>query len=356
MAVARPKKVTIRDVAARAGVSHMTVSRVLNGATNVGADRERAVLEAIESTGFIASARARQLATGTAEAYGVALTEPLDELLTDPTYAAVLKGITDALTPTPVVPVLFTMATSEERAKGMRLFRRGAVDAVIHLSPYVDDGMLDDLRAAHVPVVLCGQLGDLDEDAFASVYSDDVLGATLAAEHLLARGATSVAAIMGPQGNPATPDRVEGLRRALGDRLVPSVAYAGWDTPAGYAAGVELVRSGTPFDAVACGNDRIAVGVLQALCDHGLRVPDDVRVIGFDDHPVASSSTPHLTTVHQPFDRQGQVAVELAAEMVAGGPPRTVVLTPNVVERESTRAAGSPGSGESACPCPPRAS
>ncbi|WP_336705863.1 LacI family DNA-binding transcriptional regulator [Oerskovia sp. USHLN155] len=337
MAVARPRKATIRDVAARAGVSHMTVSRVLNGSPNVGAERERAVREAIESTGFIASARARQLATGTAEAYAVALTEPLDELLTDPTYAAVLKGITDALTPTPVVPVLFTMATSEERAKGMRLFKRGAVDAVIHLSPYVDDGMLDDLRDAHVPVVLCGQLGDLDKAAFASVYSDDVLGATLAAEHLLARGATGVAAIMGPAGNPATPDRVEGLRRTLGDRLLPTVAHAGWDTPAGYRAGVELLRSAVPFDAVACGNDRIAVGVLQALRDHGLRVPEDVLVIGFDDHPVASSSRPHLTTVHQPFDRQGKVAVDLAAEMVAGGPPRTVVLTPNVVERESTR-------------------
>ncbi|MFJ2299809.1 LacI family DNA-binding transcriptional regulator [Oerskovia paurometabola] len=337
MAVARTKKVTIRDVAARAGVSHMTVSRVLNGAPGVGADREQAVRAAIESTGFIASARARQLATGTAEAYAVALTEPLDELLADPTYASVLKGITDALTPTPVVPVLFTMATSDERAKGLRLFKRGAVDAVIHISPYIDDGMLDDLRDAHVPVVLCGQLGDLDQGAFASVYSDDVLGATLAAEHLLARGATGVAAIMGPADNPATPDRAEGLRRALGERLLPTIVYAGWDTPAGYQAGVELVRSGAPFDAVACGNDRIAIGVLQALREHDQRVPDDVLVIGFDDHPVASMSTPRLSTVHQPFDLQGKVAVELAAEMVAGGPPRTVVLTPTIVERESTR-------------------
>ena len=337
MAVARPKKVTIRDVAAHAGVSHMTVSRVLNGAATVTAEREQAVRRAIAETGFTASASARQLATGTAEAYAVVLTEPIDELLTDPTYASVLKGITDGLASTPVVPVLFTMATSEERSKGLRLFKRGTVDAVIHISPYVDDGMLDELQAAHIPVVLCGQLdGRRYEGVFSSVYSDDVLGSTLAAEHLLERGATRIAAIMGPADNPATPDRVEGLRRVLGDRLLPQISYVDWDTPAGYSAGVELAESGVAFDAVACGNDRIAVGVLQALREHKLRVPEDVLVIGFDDHPVAAMSTPTLSTVHQHFRRQGETAVDLAAEMVAGGAPRTVLLSPEVIEREST--------------------
>lgn len=337
MAVARPKRVTIRDVAEHAGVSHMTVSRVLNGSTTVTSERARAVREAITQTGFIASASARQLATGTAEAYAVVLTEPLDELLTDPTYASVLKGIADALASTAVVPILFTMATSEERAKGLRLFRRGTVDAVIHISPYVDDGLLDALEAAQIPVVLCGQLdGHRYAGTFASVYSDDVLGASLAAEHLLAHDATRVAAIMGPADNPATPDRLEGLRRTLGDRLLPHVSYVDWDTPAGYRAGIELATSGQSFDAVACGNDRIAVGVMQALHEQGLRVPADVKVIGFDDHPVADMATPRLTTVHQHFRRQGEVAVMLAAEMVSGGSPRTVVLTPEVIEREST--------------------
>ncbi|SDD76902.1 transcriptional regulator, LacI family [Sanguibacter gelidistatuariae] len=337
MAVARPKKVTIRDVAAHAGVSHMTVSRVLNGATTVTAEREQAVRRAIAETGFTASASARQLATGTAEAYAVVLTEPIDELLTDPTYASVLKGITDGLAATSVAPVLFTMATSQERAKGLRMFKRGTIDAVIHISPYVDDGMLDELQAAHIPVVLCGQLdGRRYEGIFSSVYSDDVLGSSLAAEHLLARGATRIAAIMGPADNPATPDRVEGLRRVLADRLLPHVSFVDWDTPAGYSAGVELATSGVSFDAVACGNDRIAVGVLQALREHKVRVPEDVLVIGFDDHPVAARSTPQLTTVHQHFRQQGEIAVSLAAEMVAGGPPRTVLLTPEVIKREST--------------------
>lgn len=336
MAVARSKKVTIRDVAARAGVSHMTVSRVLNGAATVTPERKQAVLRAIAETGFTASASARQLATGTAEAYAVVLTEPLDELLTDPTFASVLKGITDGMASTPVVPVLFTMATSEERSKGLRMFKRGTVDAVIHISPYVDDGMLDELKEAQIPVVLCGQLdGRRYEGVFSSVYSDDILGSSLAAEHLLARGATRVAAIMGPADNPATPDRVEGLRRVLGDHLLPHIAYVDWDTPAGYAAGVDLVTSGVAFDAVACGNDRIAVGVLQALREHQLRVPEDVLVIGFDDHPVAAMSTPTLTTVHQHFRQQGEISVSLAAEMVAGGAPRTVLLSPEVIVRES---------------------
>lgn len=337
MAVVRPKKVTIRDVAAYAGVSHMTVSRVLNGSATVLPERERAVREAIAATGFIASASARQLATGTAEAYAVVLTEPLDELLADPTYASVLKGITDGLVPTPVVPVLLTMATTEERTKALRLFKRGTVDAVIHISPYIDDGMLDELRAAHVPVVLCGQLdGHRYEGTFSLVYTDDVLGATLAARHLLSRGARRVAAVMGPADNPATPDRLAGLREVLGDALLPDVDYVDWDASGGYQAGIGLVDSGVPFDAVACGNDRIAVGLLQALRERSLRVPDDVRVIGFDDHVLAARSSPGLTTIHQHFELQGRTAVALAAELVAGGAPRTVVLAPEVVEREST--------------------
>lgn len=336
MAVARPKKVTIRDVAAHAGVSHMTVSRVLNGSATVLPEREQAVRKAIAETGFTASASARQLATGTAEAYAVVLTEPLDELLTDPTYASVLKGITDGLASTPVVPVLLTMATTQERTKALRLFKRGTVDAVIHISPYLDDGMLDALQEAHIPVVLCGQLdGHRYEGTFSLVYTDDVLGATLAAQHLLARGARQVAAIMGPADNPATPDRLEGLLATLGDALLPKVDYVDWDAAGGYRAGCALVESGTKFDAVACGNDRIAVGVIQALRERSLRVPEDVRVIGFDDHPIAAQSTPSLTTVRQPFNLQGGTAVALAAEMVDGGAPRTVVLTPEVVERES---------------------
>lgn len=337
MAVARSKKVTIRDVAARAGVSHMTVSRVLNGHSTVTAERERAVREAIAATGFIASVSGRRLATGTAEAYAVVLTEPLDELLIDPTFASVLKGVTDGLASTPVVPVLFTMATAEERAKGMRQFERGTVDAVIHLSPYVDDGLLDDLKAAAVPVVLCGRVdAGRHEGSFSSVYTDDVLGSSMAAEHLLARGATRVAAIMGPADNPATPDRLEGLRRTLGDRLVPKISYAQWDAPTGYLAEGALAESGASFDAVACGNDRIAVGVVQALSERGLRVPEDVLVIGFDDHAAAATSTPALTTVRQPFRHQGEVAVTLAAELVSGEPARTVVLAPEVIARDST--------------------
>jgi DNA-binding LacI/PurR family transcriptional regulator len=343
----------------------MTVSRVLNGATGVSPQRVQAVQDAIASTGFLVSASARQLATGTADAYAVVLTEPLDELLTDPTFATQLTGITDGLASTPVMPILFTMATPEERAKGLRLLKRGTVDAVIHLSPYVDDGLLEELVQAGVPVVLCGQPEDRFDDlrhadearpaeptgdgsvedgattpafatmSLASVYTDDVAGATLAARHLLDRGARRVAAIMGPADNPATTDRLQGLVTTLGDRLV-TTSYARWDVDSGRQAAEELIASGSIFDAVACGNDRIAIGVIQALHLAGRRVPDDVRVIGFDDHPFATMSQPPLTTILQPFHDQGEIAVTLAAEMVRGASPRTVVLDPILVVRQST--------------------
>ncbi len=333
----RQNKATIRDVARIAQVSSATVSRVLNGTAKVNPDKERAVLQAIAETGFTVSASARQLATGKVNSIAVILTESVDELLVDPTYATVLKGIIERLTHTPMTPTLHMAATVEERHKSLQLFKQGAADAVIHLSPYRGDSFLAELSSIGCPVVLCGQVDDLpDTGNFSCVYSDDIDGATKQAQHLLSKGAHQIYALMGPADNPATKDRLNGLRSTLSSALCDPIFYGSWDEDSGLRMAGELLASSASFDAIACGNDRIALGVIRRLEMEGIRVPDDVLVIGFDDHPVAARTAPSITSVQQQFKHQGVRAVEIALSMLEGNGPVTEILKTRIQEREST--------------------
>lgn len=344
--------VTIKDVAAIAGVSQATVSRVINSSAAVGEAKKRAVEEAIRRTGFQASVAAQRLATGKAESVAVILTEPVDELLTDPTYANVLRGILDRLTETEYTALLLMSSTAKEQQKASRLLAQGAADAMIHLSPYTGDVLLENISQQRIPLILCGRPTAVHGlGSYSLVYSDDVKSASLAGNYLVQQGCKQVLAMMGPPENPATTDRVSGYRDSLGSRLGEVHCVGDWSEETGYRKMTALlesvavksngalvsqrVDSRTPWDAVVCGNDRIAVGVIRALAEVGLRVPDDVRVVGFDDHQIASTCDVPLTTVRQPFREQGRQSVDLAVEMIGGSDPRAVELDSELVIRES---------------------
>lgn len=337
MAAVRGPRATIGDVAALAGVSRATVSRVLNGTSVVSEDKVQAVKAAIRATNFLVSASARQLATGKSESVAVILTEPVDVLFADPTFVALFKGILDGLGPMPVTPSLYMASTDDERRKSLLRFRGGAADALVHLSPYTDDVFLDDLRELGLPVVLCGQSGRVEQlgDTFSIVNSDDAAGAQLAAQYLLQRGVRRVRAVMGFADNPATTGRLNGYRAVLGERISDDVTYGPWDETTGRHAVDDLCLRNVEFDALVCGNDRIARGAIAALQQHGRAVPGDVRVVGFDDHAAAVSESPTLTTVRQPFHEEGVRAAQIAWEMAEGMPARVELLDMELVIRES---------------------
>lgn len=329
--------VTIGDVARVAGVSRATASRALNDSPAVTQSTKDRVRAAVAETGFVMNAQGRALAVGRSESVAILMTEPLDELFADPTYASVLRGINDGLAETPNLPVIMQAWTDAEHQRAVRHFERRSVDAVISITPYIGLDMLDALRTTRIPVVLCGQVAnDPYQGVFSTVYADDILGARLAGEAMVARGRRKIAIINGPLENPAAADRLVGYRESLDHLFRDDLTVStGWDGGSGFEAARGLLAAHPDIDGVLAGSDRIAGGVLTALEIAGLGAPEDVSVIGFDDHAIAAAMAPPLTTIRQPMHQQGRLAAQLALEMIDGAPPRTVVLPMELVERSS---------------------
>lgn len=331
-------RATMRDVARLAGVSKTTVSRVLNGSELVTQETRDQVEAAMREAGYVVSYKARSLATGRSDAVALLVTEPFEEMWRDPTFASILTGTYRALSSTRLTPMMLQASTSDEQAKVRRLLEQGVVDGIIHLTPYVDEVLLEHMASMRTPAVLCGRLpGDPYVGQFSTVYADDVIGAALAAHHIADRGRQHPVALLGPKENPASVDRLAGYRSVMGAELsADRVIFGPWDELGGYRDLSDLISQGVTFDAVLCASDRIAVGALAALREAKVRVPEDVSVIGFDDHPLAATAQPPLTTVAQPMVSEGQVAVSLLLELMDGSRPRTEVLPMELKTRSST--------------------
>ncbi|UUU27834.1 LacI family DNA-binding transcriptional regulator [Streptomyces sp. DSM 40750] len=291
------------DVARLAGVSQKTVSRVFNDEPYVSADVRRRVLDAAEELGYRLNSAARALASGRTRSIGVVT---LGTALYGP--ASLIMGVERAVRDTGYT--LRVVNTMEGDPAGVA----GAVDSLLDqgvdgivISEPIDDGYDGDLSARlDVPVLVLGAPPFPAPKALAAGVGADLMAHT-ATEHLLELGHDTVHHLAGPQRWYAAQDRLEGWRAALTehDRTVPPVVEGDWSASSGYAAGRELASDGN-LTAVFAANDDMAIGLIRALTEAGLRVPEDVSVVGFDDIPVAAYVTPPLTTVRQPFDAVAQ--------------------------------------------------
>lgn len=331
------KRITLHDVAQKAGVSRSTASRALNGSKRISRQTTQRVKDAARALGFVANAQGRALAIGRSETISILITEPLDELLSDPTYGAFLRGISEELSHTSYLPVLMQASSAFERKRVQTHLEQHTVDAVINISPYEGMELLKSIQNQHLPAVLCGQLQNNPyTTVFSNVYSDDVEGAAMAAKAMQKRGRKQIAIILGPADNPAVPDRLEGYRSIYGAGLDESrIVYTGWDESSGYSAISHLLDLDISIDGLLAGSDRIAAGAIAALASRNLSVPDDVSVIGYDDHPIAARIKPRLTTIHQPLLEEGRVAAQLALAMINGEEPSTKILHMRLINRES---------------------
>ncbi|MDO7880714.1 LacI family DNA-binding transcriptional regulator [Salinibacterium soli] len=332
--------VSVRDVAERAGVSVGTVSNVMNHPDKVSATTVARVQAAIDELGFIRNDAARQLRDGRSKTIGLVVLDVRNPFFTD-----VARGAEDRAADAGLTVTLGNSDDSTERESTyLDLFEQQRVHGVL-ISPYSDiTERLRRLRQRGIPVVLVDRTSD--DLSFSSVSVDDVAGGRLAAEHLLEQGRRRIAFVGGSMIRQVA-DRLEGARQAVSGH--PDATLEFIETPAlsvlaGRDAGNSVLarRADQRPDAIFAANDLVAMGVLQALMmqgQGGLRVPQDIALIGYDDIDFASAAVVPLSSIRQPSALIGQTAVELLLAEAADPEvaPSQVVFQPELIVRASTQ-------------------
>lgn len=319
------------DVAALAGVSHQTVSRVLNDHPSVRPETRTRVLDAIAVLGYRRNLAARALVTRRTGSIGVvtpgsALFGPTSTLVALEQAARDVGRYVSVATLRSFGP--------EEVVPAVEHFLAQGVDGVVVVAPRTDTVAAVGSVRAPVPVVVVSSAPDLAD--VRTVAVDQQAGGRAATQHLLAAGRRRVAHVAGPPEWFDARDRLRGWREALvaADLPVPAPLPAGWSAADGYAVGRHLVETGVP-DAVFAANDQLALGLLHAFREAGVRVPDDVAVVGFDDEPGSAFAAPPLTTVRQGFDELGERTVRVVVEALDGGGVTRELIAPELVVRAS---------------------
>jgi DNA-binding LacI/PurR family transcriptional regulator len=320
------------DVATVAGVSHQTVSRVLNKHPNVSARTRALVLAAVDELGYRPNTAARALVTGRSRTLGVVT---LASTLYGP--SSTLSGVEAAARAAQYAVTVVSVPSADpaELRQGMALLLRQGVDGIIAIAPVRSTA--DALRAAAGDLPLVAVEG-LPEGEVAVVCVDQVAVGHLATEHLLAAGHATVWHVAGPQDFYEGMGRLQGWRETLlaAGAEVPPPLPGDWSPRAGFEAGQVLGRL-RDVTAVFAANDQMALGLLRALREHGRRVPEDISVVGVDDLPESSYFSPPLTTVRQDFDELGQQSLKALLAQIESGvhDVRRIVIAPELVPRSS---------------------
>jgi LacI family transcriptional regulator len=327
--------VNLHMVAERAGVSPSTVSRILNGTAVVSDDKRGAVDRAIAELGFVPNPVARGLAGGRTLSIGV-LTQAIDS----PFYGAALRGIEDALGQAGYSPLFMSGHwQADEEARCIDVLRARRVDGLIVLTGRLSDNALRAV-AKTLPVVVTGRT--LNAPNLYSLSFDNAAGARMATQHLIDQGHKRIAFIAGDPRHPDAVDRQAGYLAALdaaGLRVLPELIMPGqFHEDSGVVAVEQLFHTRQRFTAIFAANDQMAFGAALALHRRGLRVPDDVSLVGFDDLLGALYTLPPLSTVHQPVYELGRLAATSVLQLLAGHEPTAAMPAPSFIERESTRA------------------
>jgi len=329
---------TLEELAVLAGVSRSTVSRVFTGGSVREETRDR-VLEVARRTRYRPNRAARTLASGRSGVVGIVMHAELSVLFRDPYFALLLHGLTDALAEHAAGMMMWFGNRSKEQTLD-QILDIGLIDGVVVTADHLVDPLVDGLLASDLPTVL---IGHRRNDLSASyVDIDNVNAAYSLTRHLISLGRERVGHISGVRGTAAAEDRLDGYRRAAAgigldtDELVYEGDFGG---AGGYAGAIHLVERGA--DAIFCANDSTAVGALDALREHGLRVPEDVALAGFDDLDFTARMDPPLTTVRQGIQQQGAEAARALCQLIEEpdrGPVR-ILLPAELVIRQSTAGA-----------------
>lgn len=329
---------TLEMVAAAAGVSRSTASRAINGEPRVSAETVEAVRRAVHELGYTPNPAARSLVTRRTGSVALVVPETGDVLFSDPYFATVLSGITAGLAGSGNQLVLLIAQHPGDGDRMISYLRGGHVDGAMIVSHHRADLDAEALGTVPVPVVFGGRPVGAEFPSMPYVDADNIGGGRLAAEYLARSGRRRLGMITGPLDMPAGIDRLEGWRAGMRDRgLVDDATVTGDFTLAGGADSMaRLLEQAPDVDGVFVASDLMAAGALQALNARGIRVPDDVAVVGFDDHLLAATASPPLTTIRQPTQETGRLIAETLVALLEGRTPPPVQMLPTELVRRSS--------------------
>jgi DNA-binding LacI/PurR family transcriptional regulator len=333
---------TLEAVAARAGVSRATASRVVNGGAGVREPLVERVRLAVEELGYVPNHAARTLVTRRNGAVAVIIAEPEIRIFSDPFFSLQLRGISRELTANDSQLVLLMVEGSGDYDRIARYLAGGHVDGALAFSLHTQDQLPAVIHKVGIPIVFGGRPVRTEAGvalAVPYVDCDNRGGAREAVRHLASLGRQRIAHIAGPQDQTSGIDRLDGYRDALADGGPTLVAQGAFTAESGARAMAQLLDRHPGLDAVFAGNDLMAQGALRVLRERGRRVPEDVAVVGFDDMTsVVEATDPPLTTVRQDIQEMGRLMVRLlVSDLDRGdGPaPDSVIMETELVRRAS---------------------
>lgn len=314
---------TLAEVAAAAGVSVPTVSKVINGRPDVAPATRRRVERVITERGYVVNRAGRSLRRGRSG--------QIDFVTHDiASYYAfqILRGVEEALLSTEVRAVLASTYDEPQRERQwVQRLADGSTDGAVVVLADTTSQAIQELRRRRIPFVIVDRLGELGPEDL-SVTATNWAGGKAATQYLLSLGHRRIGALMGPSPFPGTQDRLAGYRAALGDAgITPDetlVRFGDWQAVRACREMHALLSLPDPPTAVFVGNDEQCLGVYRALHERGLPVPGAMSVVGFDDMPFAALITPALTTVRQPLREMGRVATKMLLRLIAGEPVDSV--------------------------------
>ncbi|WP_030490138.1 LacI family DNA-binding transcriptional regulator [Micromonospora chokoriensis] len=327
---------TLEAVAARAGVSRATVSRVVNGSTTVAEPIREAVTRAVAELGYVPNLAARSLVTQRTDSIALVMPEAATRVFSDDqVFPGIIRGVSQELEAADKQLVLMLAGSPAGHQRVERYTTGRHVDGVLFASLHGADPLPGTLARLGIPVVVSGRpLGDVPVPY---VDVDHVGGVTAAVRHMINNGRRRIATIAGPQDMVAGIERLRGYRSAVADAGLPElIAVGDFTRESGSAAMRRLLTEHPDLDGVFAASDLMAHAALRTLREAGRRVPEDVAVVGFDDIETAAYTEPPLTTVRQPIVELGRRMTRQLLRLAAGETIEQSVMLPTELIRRAS--------------------
>lgn len=327
-------KATIKDVARHANVSVATVSRILNGQSGYTEETKQAVLDVVNQLGYTPNALARGLVKKSSSTFGILLPS-----LTSSFMFALLDGVVNAARERNFSAIIcHTGEDGKDTLNYLNILSEQRVSGIIIASEFVKDEYVERVSAMNIPVVLVSTI--CEHELIPYIKVNDKAAAAHATKYLIERGHRNIGMISGTKGDPvAGALRVAGFQQALKDAGIPfeekHLVYGNFGFQSGVMGMQTLLKQSPDLSAVFAASDEMAVGALSYAYQQGIKIPDQLSVIGYDDTALAEMAIPPLTTVHQPIYEMGERAVE----MLIGGKNsgESIIMPFRIVERASVK-------------------